>query len=124
MKARGEDGLAYMIGGNAVGRRKLNQEEDHGGLPVAGSVCGESHRTHNRARQGLITLRHMLGWIRLSHSSYSSVQESMEALPEFRLKTKNKKQTRVKPALSCFEFRAKGDFGPFVLFGGGHDKHM
>lgn len=49
MKARGEDGLAYMIGGNAVGRRKLNQEEDHGGPPVAGSVCGESHRTHNRA---------------------------------------------------------------------------
>ena len=63
MKARGEDGLAYMIGGNAVGRRKLNQEEDHGGPPVAGSVCGESHRTHNRARQGLITLRHMLGYI-------------------------------------------------------------
>lgn len=88
MKARGEDGLAHMIGGNSVGRRKLNQEEDHGGTPEAGSVCGESQRTHNLAKQGLITLRHMLGWIHLSHSSCSSVQESMEALNEFRLKKK------------------------------------
>lgn len=45
---------------------------------------------------------------------------SMEALNGFRLKQK----TGVEPALSCFEFRAEGDFSPFVLFGGGREKHL
>lgn len=53
--------------GHSDGRRKLHQEEDPRGLPEAGRVCGESHRTHELAKQGLITLRHMLGWIRLSY---------------------------------------------------------
>lgn len=44
-----------------------------------------------------------------------SALESLEALNEFRLK----QNTGAKPALSCFEFRAEGDFRPFVLFGGG-----
>lgn len=44
----------------------------------------------------------------------------MEVLNGFRLKQK----TGVKPALSCFEFRAEGDFSPFVLFGGSREKHL
>lgn len=69
---------------STVGRRKPSQEEDHGGLPEAGRVCGESHRTHDLAKQGLITERRMLGWIPLSYSSCRSV--CTEALNEFRLK--------------------------------------
>lgn len=36
------------------------------------------------------------------------------------------KQNRLnrKPALSCFEFRAKQDVSPFVLCGSRHDKHL